>query len=197
MKKETHAQEPAEENCVRFAYGVRIIEKGMEKIMRRITEALAAAGGAIASFFMEMPPLVWILIAVMTIDFITGLICGAMGKSNKTENGYIASNQAFIGLMKKALILLVVLLAALLDRAVATGAGIQFEAVMGATCLWFIASEGFSILENVALMGIPVPKILMKLLEVMKEKGDVPEEGKVKEKGKEADNDGTGDENGE
>lgn len=155
--------------------------------MKKITEILAAIGGAIASFFINMPPLVWILIAVMTIDFITGLICGAMGKSNKTENGYIASNQAFIGLMKKALILLVVLLAALLDKAVATGAGISFDAVMGATCLWFIASEGFSILENVALMGIPVPKILLKLLEIMREKGDIPEEKKPKDEGKEAD----------
>ena len=159
--------------------------------MKKITELLAAVGGAIASFFINMPPLVWILIAVMTIDFVTGLICGAMGKSNKTENGYIASSQAFIGLMKKALILLVVLLAALLDKAVSAGAGIQFEAVMGATCLWFIASEGFSILENVALMGIPVPKILLKLLEVMKEKGNVPEEAKMKEaKEEEAEKDG-------
>ena len=156
--------------------------------MKKVTEVLAAIGGAIASFFVNMPPLVWILIAVMTIDFLTGLICGAMGKSNKTENGYIASSQAFIGLMKKALILLVVLLAALLDKAVSAGAGITFDAVMGATCLWFIASEGFSILENVALMGIPVPKILLKLLEIMKEKGDVPEE--KKEDGKEAEKDG-------
>ena len=158
--------------------------------MKKITEILAAVGGAVASFFVNMPPLVWILIAVMTIDFLTGLICGAMGKSNKTENGYIASNQAFIGLMKKALILLVVLLAALLDKAVATGAGIAFDAVIGATCLWFIASEGFSILENVALMGIPVPKILLKLLEVMKEKGEIPEDKQPKEEGKEAEKDG-------
>lgn len=158
--------------------------------MKKAAEMLAAAGGAIVSFFVNMPTLVWILIAVMTIDFVTGLICGAMGKSNKTENGYISSNQAFIGLMKKALILLVVLLAALLDKAVAIGAGITFEAVMGAACLWFIASEGFSILENVAMMGIPVPKIMLKLLEVMREKGDVPEE--KEEKGKEAVNDGEG-----
>lgn len=154
--------------------------------MKRVTEVLAAAGGAIASFFMNMPPLVWILIAVMTIDFITGLITAAMGKSDKTENGYIASNQAFLGLMKKALILLVVLLAALLDKAVATGAGITFDAVMGATCLWFIASEGFSILENVALMGIPVPKILLRLLEIMKDKGDAPK-GKEEDHGEDGD----------
>ena len=74
--------------------------------------------------------------------------------------------------VKKALILLVVLLAALLDMAVSKGAGIQFEAVMGACCLWFIASEGMSILENVASMGVPVPRVMMKLLEIMREKAD-------------------------
>ena len=142
---------------------------------KRILELLAAAGGAVASFFINMPPLVWILIAVMTIDYVTGLICGAMGKSQKTETGYLASHAAFLGLLKKALILLVVLLAALLDQAVSNGAGIQFEAVMGATCLWFIASEGLSILENVASIGVPVPKIMLKLLEVMRSKGDVQE----------------------
>lgn len=143
--------------------------------MKKVLELLAAAGGAIASFFINMPPLVWILIAVMSIDYITGLICGAMGKSQKTETGYLASHAAFLGLLKKALILLVVLLAALLDAAVSKGAGIQFEATMGATCLWFIASEGLSILENVASMGVPVPKILLKLLEVMRSKGDTPD----------------------
>ena len=143
--------------------------------MKKVTELLAAAGGAIASFFVTMPPLVWVLIAVMSIDYITGLLCGAMGKSKKTENGFLASHEAFKGLMKKALILLVVLLASLLDYAVSLGAGVTFEAVMGATCLWFIASEGFSILENVACMGVPVPKILLRVLEIMKEKGDVPE----------------------
>lgn len=143
--------------------------------MKKVSEILAAIGGAIASFFVNMPPLVWILIGVMSLDYLTGLITGAMGKSNKTENGYLESHAALKGLLKKSLIILVVLLAALLDQAVSKGAGIQFEAVMGATCLWFIASEGLSILENVALLGIPVPKILLKLLEVMKEKGNGPE----------------------
>lgn len=139
---------------------------------KKIAEVLAAIGGAIASFFTTMPPLVYVLIGVMCIDFVTGLMCGALGKSKKTENGYLASNEAFRGLMKKMLIILVVVLAACLDYAVSIGAGITFEATMGATCLWFIASEGLSILENVASMGVPVPKILLNLLEIMKQKGD-------------------------
>lgn len=149
--------------------------------MKKLLEILSAIGGAIASFFVGMPPLVWILIAVMSIDYVTGLICGAMGVSEKTENGYLKSHEAFKGLLKKALILFVVLLAALLDMAVSKGAGIQFEAVLGATCLWFVASEGLSILENVARMGVPVPKILLKLLEIMKSKGDAPDENKPEE----------------
>ena len=146
--------------------------------MKKVAEILAAIGGAIASFFVNMPPLVWILIGVMSLDFVTGLICGIMGKSKKTENGFLASHEAFKGLMKKMLIIFVVVLAACLDYAVSVGAGITFDAVMGATCLWFIASEGLSILENVASMGIPVPKILLNLLEIMREKGNGPEEKK-------------------
>lgn len=148
---------------------------------KKVIEFLSAIGGAIASFFTTMPPLVYILIGVMSIDYVTGLICGAMGRSKKTETGYLASHEAWKGLLKKGVILLVVLLANLLDIAVSKGAGITVEAVMGATCLWFIASEGLSILENVASMGVPVPKILIRMLEIMREKGDAPEEKKPEE----------------
>ena len=99
-----------------------------------------------------------------------------MGLSPKTENGYLKSHEAFKGLMKKCGIIFVVLLASLTDMAVTKGTGIQVEAIMGAVCLWFIGSEGLSILENVARMGVPVPKILLRLLEIMKDKGNGPED---------------------
>ena len=140
--------------------------------MKKVTEVLAAIGGAIMSFFCGLPAIIWVLIAVMSIDYITGIICGLMGVSPKTETGGLSSHAAFVGILKKALILLVVLLAALLDKAVSMSAGISFEAVAAATCLWFIASEGFSILENVAAMGIPIPKVLLQALEIVRQKGD-------------------------
>lgn len=149
----------------------------MESKAKTFTELLAAIGGAIASFFTGLPAIVWVLIAVMSIDYMTGIICGLMGKSPNTENGGVSSKTAFRGLLKKALILLVVLLAALLDKAVSMGTGAAFEAVAGATCLWFIASEGFSIIENAASMGIPIPGILKQALEIVRKKAD-PEEGK-------------------
>jgi toxin secretion/phage lysis holin len=143
----------------------------MKTIGEIITQALAAAGGVILSFFCGIPPIMWVLVAVMSLDYLTGIICGVMGVSEKTPHGHLASSAAFRGLMKKVLIIIVVLLAALLDKAVAMGAGIEFAAVTGATCLWFIASEGISVLENVIKLGVPVPEILTKALELMKAKG--------------------------
>ena len=137
----------------------------------KIVKALAAAGGAILSFFSGMPPLIWILLAIMTLDYITGILCGLMGKSPKTEHGGLSSSAAFRGILKKVLILIVVLVAALLDHAVTLGAGVDFAAVTGATCLWFIASEGISIIENAAAMGVKIPAILRKALELMRDKG--------------------------
>ena len=142
-----------------------------------MTEALAAAGGAVISYFAGLPPMVWILVGVMTLDYLTGLACGWMGVSPKTENGGLSSGAAFKGLLKKVFILCVVGLAALIDRAVSQGAGADIVAVEGATCFWFVASEGLSILENAAAMGVPIPNVLLRALEIMKEKGndDIPQ----------------------
>lgn len=136
--------------------------------MNTMGKMLAAAAGAVISFFTGLPVIMWVLIGVMSLDFVTGLITGAMGVSSKTEGGRLSSRAAFEGLMRKVMVLLVVLLAVLLDLAVQTGAGVSFSAVTGATCLWFIASEGVSILENAAHMDLPVPEVLAKALEVMR-----------------------------
>ncbi|MBQ5771353.1 MAG: phage holin family protein [Clostridia bacterium] len=146
--------------------------------MKRITEILAAIGGAIAGYFIAMPPIVWILVAVMSLDYITGLLCGLMGVSPKTENGGLSSGAAFKGLMKKVLILCVVGLAALIDRAVTQGTGMEIAAVTGATCFWFVASEGLSVLENAAAMGVPIPNVLLKALEIIRRQGEGEEEKK-------------------
>ena len=142
----------------------------------KILQIPAAVGGAVISFFCGIPPVMWVLVAVMSMDYITGLICGIMGVSDKTPHGHLASSEAFKGLMRKILIILVVLLAALLDKTVTMSAGIEFAAVTGATCLWFIASEGISVLENCIKMGIKVPAVLTRALELMKQKGEAEEQ---------------------
>lgn len=139
--------------------------------MKRVIEIISGLAGAVISFFVGLPPIIWILVGVESMDYITGLICGFMGVSPKTETGGLSSNAAFKGLLKKVLILLVVGLAALVDMAVGQIANIEIVAVTGATCLWFVASEGLSVLENAAAMGVPIPKILMNALEIIRQQG--------------------------
>ena len=83
---------------------------------------------------------------------------------------------AFDGLMRKIMIFLVVILSVLVDLAVQYGAGVTFNAVTGATCLWFIASEGVSVLENAAELGVPIPGILRKALELLQDSSGDAEE---------------------
>ena len=137
----------------------------------KLPEICAAFLGAAASFFTGMPPIVWVLVAVMSLDYITGLLCAFMGKSPKTQTGGLSSATAFKGLLKKMVILVVVGLAALVDHAITVSAGIEMAAVTGACCLWFVASEGLSILENAAAMGVPIPGVLLEALEIMRRKG--------------------------
>ena len=144
--------------------------------MDNLYKIAAAAAGAVISFFTGIPVIMWVLIAMMTLDYVTGLMTGMMGVSSKTEGGKLSSRAAFDGLMRKIMIFLVVILSVLVDLAVQYGAGVTFNAVTGATCLWFIASEGVSVLENAAEMGVPIPGILRRALEVLKDGSEDEEE---------------------
>lgn len=145
-------------------------------MLKRISELFVVACGGAVSFFTGLPPLMWVLVAVMGLDYITGLMCGFRGVSGKSDSGKLTSSAAFKGLLKKAVIILVIFLSALVDRAVEMSAGVEFVAVTGATCLWFIASEGLSIVENAAALGVKIPKILQKALEIMRDSDEAKEE---------------------
>lgn len=134
----------------------------------KITKTLAAIAGAIAGLFGGWDTMLMVLVGAMVIDYITGWAVAIMGNSLKTESGHLSSEVAWKGLLKKGLALLVVLLGALLDRAV----GQQMFRTMA---VWFyIANEGLSILENLALAGVPFPSGVKKMLEQMREDHDKP-----------------------
>ena len=82
----------------------------------------------------------------------------------------MSSTIGFLGLLKKAFIILIVLLATLLDREIGTGSTV-FQM---ATVFYYIANEGISILENAALMGVPFPPKVKEALEAMKTKESEP-----------------------
>lgn len=132
----------------------------------KIMKALAGVGGAIAGLFGGWDMMLGVLIGVMAVDYATGLLVAAMGKSPKTETGHLDSKAGFRGLLRKGVILLMVLLGALLDVALDTG-----SAMFRTMVIWFyIANEGISILENVALTDVPFPAWLKGALEQLRDR---------------------------
>ncbi|MGI5894899.1 MAG: phage holin family protein [Candidatus Merdivicinus sp.] len=129
-----------------------------------------AVGGAIAALLGGWTHDLATLVTFMGVDFAMGLIVALFNKSHKTKDGGISSSIAFVGLVKKVFILLIVLVAYRLDLVL----GVDY--VRTAVIIAFMVNEAISILENASLLGIPLPKILISALEVLKEKCGEKEE---------------------
>lgn len=138
----------------------------LAEVWSKVIKALAAVAGWIAGLLGEWSVLMSVLAIVMVMDYISGVIVAACGKSPKTETGRLDSKVGFVGLAKKGFIIIIVLLATLLDRAV----GADTMAFQTAATCYYIANEGISIIENAGLMGMPVPSIVKKALEQIKDK---------------------------
>ena len=111
---------------------------------------------------MRMPIAVRLLVLLMGLDYLSGVGVALLGKSPKSEGGALSSRAGFVGLMRKAMILIVILLAAVLDNL--TGSA----ACTGAAAMFYIVNESLSILENAVLLGVPVPQKLTQALDVAK-----------------------------
>lgn len=130
----------------------------MDQIWKNIVRMAAAAGGAIAGALGGWDAILRVLLAMMVVDYISGIMVAVMGKSQKTEYGGLSSKVGFVGLLKKGMMLLVVLIATFLDEAM--GMAICRDAA----CWFYIANEGLSILENLSLVGVPFPEQIKALL---------------------------------
>ena len=129
--------------------------------------AVGLIGGAVAAAFGGWNAAMMTLIALMAVDYLTGLmVAGIFHKSPKSESGALESKAGWKGLCRKGVTLLVVLVAAQLDRAIGTGF-IRDAAVIG-----YLANETLSIIENAGLMGVPVPNAVKKGIELLKKKED-------------------------
>lgn len=137
----------------------------------KVLKILAGIAGAIAGLFGEWTTTLTILMVVMAVDYISGVIVAACGRSPKTEAGGLSSKVGFIGIAKKGFIMLLVLLATMLDRAI----GNETMVFQTSLVFYYIANEGLSVLENAALMGLPFPEKLKKALEALRDRDEPPD----------------------
>lgn len=129
--------------------------------------AVGVIGSFLVSLFGGWSAGLATLMIFMAIDFISGLIvAGVFHNSPKTENGALESNRCWKGLFRKVMTLVFVIIGYRLDVTL----GVDY--VKNAVIFAFMANELISITENAGLMGLPIPKVIMNSIEVLKNKGD-------------------------
>lgn len=142
----------------------------IDKFEDWIVGSCAAVVGVIAGLYGGWTQGTKVLVLLMIVDYILGCVCALTGHSTKTVTGHFLSQVAFAGLLKKATIMLVILLAVQLDKALGhTGAegAVLFRS---AAEFFYIATEGLSIIENAGLLGAPIPEFLRRMLEALRDK---------------------------
>ena len=120
-----------------------------------------AVGAVIGFLYGEITGLFIAIIALMALDYVTGILCGIAAKALSSEVG-------FRGLVKKLMVLVIIAVGHLVDTYI-IGTG---SALMMAVILFFAANEGISILENAAKLGLPIPKKLRDILEQLRKDDD-------------------------
>lgn len=131
---------------------------------------ISLALGALAGLYGQWSGALTILCVLMAVDYITGVLVAITGRSPKSDDGGLSSKVGFIGLAKKGFIMLIVLVATQLDKAI----GNTEMIFQSAAVFYYIANEGLSILENAHLMDVPFPEVIRKRLESLKEDNEKP-----------------------
>ena len=106
-----------------------------------------------------------VLIIFIAIDYLTGILCALVWKkSPKSESGAFESEASLKGLIRKCAVLILVYIGALLDELT------EQTIVRTAVIIFFIANDGFSIIENLGIMGVPMPEAIKNAFELLQMK---------------------------
>lgn len=131
---------------------------------------IGAVGSWIARIFGGWDTNLSSLILFMVLDYITGLIVAFSGNSPKSENGSLNSYIGFKGIAKKIIMLALVAAAFRIDLIC------NIDYIRNMAIIAFIANETVSIVENAGLMGVPIPEIIKKAIDILKNKGGETDE---------------------
>lgn len=130
----------------------------MDNIFKNI---MAAVCTLISFLFGDMEGMLIALIALIILDYISGVIAAAVEKR-------LSSAVGAKGIAKKIFMLLIVALANIVDINV-IGDGHVLKTV---TVVFYICNECISLIENAGRIGVPVPKKLLDVLEQLRDRDE-------------------------
>ena len=133
----------------------------MKEFWNAIQFMFAAIGGWLGYFLGGCDGLLYALIAFVTIDYLTGVMCAINDKTLSSEVG-------FRGICRKVLIFLMVGIANILDvYVIGTGSVLRTAVIF-----FYISNEGVSLLENASHLGLPVPQKIKAVLEQLHDRAE-------------------------
>lgn len=129
----------------------------MEKYFNTTSLVVGTLGGILAGLLGGYDRLLEVLLFLIVIDFATGIIKAIVTKQLSSQIG-------MIGITKKVMILLVVVVAVQLEKIVSDQIPIREIVIM-----FYIANEGISFLENIAVF-LPFPEKLKDIFIQLRDK---------------------------
>lgn len=135
--------------------------KLMKEVWNSIQYAFAAIGGWLGWFMGGFDGFLYALVVVVTIDYITGVMCAILDRK-------ISSDIGGKGIFRKVVIFSLVALGNIIDINILGKVGVIRTAVI----FFYISNEGISILENATRLGLPIPEKLRGVLQQLNEGGD-------------------------
>jgi len=131
--------------------------------MKYFFQTVIAILGSLAAYLWGgWSAMLGVLLAFVAIDYITGVLAAG-------HEGKLSSKVGFRGIGKKIAIFALVAVAHLIDAA--TG---NANIVRDAAIFFYLANELLSIIENVGTIGVPIPEIFIKAVEIFKGKSEPP-----------------------
>lgn len=132
-----------------------------------ITGVIATIIAGVSAYFQVIAIPIIMLVVVMIIDWVTGI-------SSAYVNATMSSRTGIIGIIKKVGYVALVCVGIGIDyiiHSALTQIGVDSKVTMIfglVVTIWLIINELISILENLAHIGVPIPKFLTKIISKLK-----------------------------
>ena len=134
----------------------------MKTVWNTVQFSFAAVGGFLGWFLGGCDGLLYALIAFVTVDYVTGVMCAVVDRK-------LSSSVGFKGIFRKVLIFVMVGISHILDTQVIGNGSVLRTAVI----FFYISNEGVSLLENASHLGLPVPEPVKTVLQQLHDRSEV------------------------
>lgn len=122
--------------------------------------------GAFSTWLGGYDDLLNAMLLLMILDIICGVIDAAFFNHSKYSSNGLTSDALIRGAIRKCMLLAIVAISVVIDNILST------SYIRNCAVLYFIATEGLSLLEHMVNMNVPFPKFVKDILEVILEQSD-------------------------